>query len=104
MLARMSDESELRARLQTECGEVFGSDLGAHLQRDVVLVVVPPLALLDGAVAIARDDTTSVSAWLAGGALRRPSPEERAAWPEATQRRWLAVVVQPFVLVQDLET
>lgn len=104
MLPRMSDESELRARLQTECGEVFGSDLGAHLQRDVVLVVAAPLALLDCAVAIARDDTAAVSAWLAGGALRRPTPEERAAWPEATSRRWLAVVVQPFVLVQDLET
>lgn len=104
MLARMSDPSELNARLQTECGEVFGSDLGAHLQRDVVLVVNAPLALLDCAVAIARDDTTAVSAWLAQGALRRPSPEERAAWPEATHRRWLAVVVQPFVLVQDLET
>lgn len=104
MMARMSDDSELRARLQTECGEVFGSDLGAHLQRDVVLVVCAPLTLLDCAVAIARDDTAAVSAWLAEGALRRPTTEERAAWPEATNRRWLAVVVQPFVLVQDLET
>ncbi|MFO0629535.1 MAG: DUF2288 family protein [Polyangiales bacterium] len=83
---------------------MLGSDLSAHLQRDVVLVVTAPLALLECAVAIASDDATAVSGWLASGALRRPSPDERASWPEASSRRWLAVVVQPFVLVQDLES
>lgn len=92
----------MRARLEADAGEVFGSDLKAHLDRDVVVVVAPAASLLDCAVAVANDDSAAVSAWLADGTLRRPSAEERDAWRADATRRWLAVVVRPFVLAQEL--
>ncbi len=54
------------------------------------------------AEAIARDDADTVRAWLTRGALRRPDAQERATWPDDPDRRWLALVVAPFVLVQEL--
>jgi hypothetical protein len=97
----MTEDASLRTRLQRSLGPVLPSDLRAHLDRDAVWIVGPSLSLLDCAVAIAEDDTTGVSSWLADGSLRRPTADERARWPGETARRWLAVVVQPFVLVQE---
>ena len=47
------------------------------------------------------DDVDRVQGFIARGELRKPSREERRAWPEEPGRTWTAVVVQPFVLVQD---
>lgn len=95
------EKQSLRAKLEGEAGPVQGSDLAAHLRRDGVLVVSLELSLVECAVAIACDDREAVSAWLAAGALRRPTDDERAAWPADEALRWRAVVVRPFVLVQD---
>ena len=94
----------IRQRLEEDAGPVHGSDLKAHLDRDAVLVVAPSVALLDCAMALATDDAAKVAAWLADATLRRPTQDERAAWPVDEDRRWVAVIVRPFVLVQDPPT
>lgn len=98
---RETDTTELRRRLEADAGPVHGSDLKAHLDRDAVLVVARAVALLDCAVAVATDDAAAVKSWLDDGSLRRPTDDERARWPTDEARRWIAVVVRPFVLVQD---
>lgn len=96
------DESAIRAKLEESIGPVVATDLHAHLKRDGVFVVAPALPLLECGVAIAMDDAAKVEAWVSSGGLRRPTPEERAEWLASTDRSWNAIVVQPFVLVQDL--
>jgi hypothetical protein len=93
--------AEVRARLEAVVGPVGFGDLRAHLGRDAVFVVGATASLLECAVAVALDDVEAVSGWLASGALRRPGAEEREAWSRDEARRWQAVVVQPYVLVQD---
>jgi hypothetical protein len=97
-----NDRDALRAKLQDSAGPVQGSDLAAHLRRDAVLVVAPSAPLVERALAVACDDARVVAAWLTSGVLRRPEASERDAWPTDTDRRWMAVVVQPFVIVQPL--
>lgn len=97
----MKDEHEIRAKLESTVGPVLASDLRAHLARDALFVVAPALGLIDCGVAIALDDAAKVEAWIASGALRRPTADERTAWLADPTRRWSAIVVQPFVLVQD---
>lgn len=92
----------LREKLEQSVGPVFFSDLRAHLSRDALFVVAPSVALVDCAVAVALDDVATVGRWIESGELRKPSRGERDAWPAETERRWNALVVQPFVLVQDL--
>ncbi len=96
----MSLEEGVRERLGQLVGPVVFADLQAHLARDAVFVVGPTLSLLECGVRVAMDDLAAVEAWVKSGALRKPSADERASWPIGA-RRWVALVVQPFVLVQD---
>jgi hypothetical protein len=49
---------------------------------------------------MSRDNTTQVDAWLAAGELTPVADAQALAWYEADAEVW-AVVVKPFVLVQD---
>lgn len=96
------EEPAIRAKLEESAGPVVATDLHAHLRRDAVFVVSPALSLVECGVAIAMDDAAKVEGWVAAGELRRPTPAERAEWLAEKERRWSAIVVQPYVLVQDL--
>lgn len=89
----------IRTKLTESVGPVGFGDIKAHLGRDAVFVVAPSLELVDCGVAVALDDVDTVRLWIETGALRKPSREERAEWLERGGT-FLAVVVQPFVLVQ----
>jgi hypothetical protein len=92
----------IRIKLGGSVGSVLYSDLAAHLGRDAVFVVAPDLSLVDCGVAVATDDLATVEAFVRRGALRKPSAAERTEWSRESERRWNAIVVQPFVLIQDL--
>jgi hypothetical protein len=95
------DRTELRAKLEERLGPVGYGDLSAHLARDAVFVVASSIGLVECGIAVATDDVPLVEGWIASGALRKPSKSEREAWPTHEGRTWHAVVVQPFVLIQD---
>jgi len=97
----ISVEAGIRSRLEATLGEIQFSDLRAHLERDAVFIVASALSLVDCGVCIAMDDATAVSAWIESGELRKPSSKERRQWPKAQTLAWRALVVQPFVLVQE---
>ena len=96
MVTRVDPEEHL--------GPVHYSDLRAHLGRDAVFVVRAPLTLLEAARGLARDDAAAVKAWLEAGTLRRPTDDERDAWAATPDRTFVAVPVQPFVLVEEPAT
>jgi hypothetical protein len=98
----MAADPPLRERLAQSLGPVLASDLAAHLRRDGVLVVAAGLDLLTCAEALATDDASRVREWVTAGSLRKASEGERAQWPGEADGTWMAVVVQPFVLVQRL--
>ena len=102
MTTASTDTDALRAQLGRSLGSVLASDLTAHLKRDGVIVVGANLSLIECAVAIARDDSARVAQWMKDGTVRRANEQERESWPSEQGRQWLAIVVQPFVLVQDI--
>jgi len=91
----------LRADLEKLLDEAEWEWLMPHAQRDVVVVVDPGLDLLDVGVAIASDNTTSVEHWIGEQLLSKPSPEQIVEWAGDRTRRFKALIVQPYVLVQD---
>jgi hypothetical protein len=97
----MTPAEATRVALEARKGPVFFTDLRAHLERDAVFIVRANLDLIDCGVGVATDDVDNVKAWIRDGRLRKPSAKERTSWPEETTRRWMAVIVQPFVLVQE---
>jgi hypothetical protein len=88
-----------RRKLAETLGPVSFSDIKAHLGRDAVFVVAPSLELVECGVAVAMDEVETVRMWIETGALRKPSREERQRWLDQGGT-FVAVVVQPFVLVQ----
>jgi hypothetical protein len=95
------DHGDVRERLEATLGPVVLSDLAAHLRRGAVFVVAPGRPLLECAMAIAIDDASTVKSWIDRGDLRRATDDDAEQWSASQGRTWIAVVVQPYVLVQD---
>lgn len=94
-------EPDLRTRLNGETAKIRWPELERHFARGVVVAVAPELDLIDVAVAMANDDTATIAPWLASGRVARPSVEQAQQWV-ASQPLFWAVVVAPWVLIQEV--
>jgi hypothetical protein len=92
---------DFRAELAESLDEAELDWLKPHIQRDVVVVVNQELDLLDVGVAIANDDVVSVQHWISEQLLHKPFPEQLAAWNSDQTKRFKALIVQPYVLIQE---
>lgn len=95
---------ELRAQLAEALDEAELEWLKPHIQRDVVVVVHPQLDLLDVGIAIARDDALTVQHWISEQLIHKPSLNQLADWNTDQTKRFQALIVQPYVLVQESGT
>lgn len=95
---------DLRAELAESLDEAEWNWLMPHAQRDVVVIVHENLDLLDVGVAIASDNISSVQHWIEEQLLYKPSPEDKEMWNRSQSKRFQALIVQPYVLVQEIST
>lgn len=95
---------DLRSELAESLDEAEWDWLKPHVQRDAVVVVDRALDLLDVGVAIARDDVVSVQHWISEQLIRKPSPEQLSDWNSDQTKRFQALIVQPYVLVQEFSS
>ncbi len=93
---------DLRAELAETLDEAEWEWLIPHAQRDAVVIVDPALDLLDVGVAIASDNVSAVQRWISEQQIYKPSPEQLSNWGDDRSRRFNALIVQPYVLVQDM--
>jgi hypothetical protein len=94
--------SDLRAELAAAVDQAEWEWLLPHVERDAVVMVVPALDLVEVGMAIVNDRTATVTAWIADSQLYKPSPAQQAAWQADPRKRFTALIVQPYVLVQDV--
>ena len=99
----MSLEDAIRLKLAGTVGPVSYEDIAQHLAADAVFVIAKSLSIVECGVAVAMDDVARVESWIKSGELRKPSLDERKGWPDVPSRTWTAIVVHPFVLLQDPE-
>lgn len=90
----------LKQKLAAEIGTLRWEELQRHFARGMVVVVSPRLALLDVAQAMARDEKTTLAVWLEEGLVTRANDEHARGW-QMTRPELLAVVVAPWVVVQE---
>lgn len=93
---------DLAARLNLETGRLEWAELQRHFARGIVLVVAPDLDLTGVAAALVRDDRPAVAAWKDGGRLRAAADDDARRW-HSGNASFRAVVVAPWVLVQETE-
>ena len=100
----MTDQSStLYAKLLGETAPISWQELQPFFARGSVLCVAGSLDLVGVAEALAEDRKETVGVWLASGELRRMDVAEAEDYQRRTPQLW-AVVVAPWVLVQERET
>lgn len=92
----------LRTELAAMVDEAEWEWLMPHAQRDAIVLVAPDLDLPDVGEALTCDNTAIVQRWISEQLLQKPSPEQLVTWAGDRTRRFKALIVQPYVLVQDL--
>ncbi|MBI4779892.1 MAG: DUF2288 domain-containing protein [Oscillatoriophycideae cyanobacterium NC_groundwater_1537_Pr4_S-0.65um_50_18] len=100
--AQSESQTTLRDELTQMVDEAEWEWLMPHAQRDAIVIVAPDLDLAEVGEALAQDNATAVQRWIAEQLLSKPSPEQLADWAGDRTRRFQALIVQPYVLVQDL--
>jgi len=81
-------------------GEVGWSYLRPHYERGSLIWVDPGLAIAEVAKAMQADDTERVANWLGSGDLVKVGELHARQWDGGAER-FTAVVVTPFVLMQE---
>ncbi len=76
--------------------------LRAHLERGGLIVVAQELDIVDVGVTIAADDATAINGWIVAGKLTKPSAGEIAAWDGDRRKKFLSLIVSPYVLIQEI--
>lgn len=91
---------ELRQKLHLETAPMAWSKLAPFFARGQLVAVTRPLSLLDAAVALAEDNQEQVKVWMQQATFALVSDAQASRWQGADAVLW-AVVVRPFVLVQE---
>ena len=97
----MTSPSEiLRAKLNLETARLAWPELERHFARGVVVKIAPGTDLVDAALQFAENNAAQIEGWLAEGRVARAEFADAEDW-HARQPRFWAVVVAPWVLVQE---
>lgn len=100
----MTDQKEeLQPNLNAETGKVVWQELERHYARGVVIKVSIDLDLVEVATCFVEDNKEPIERWLTSGELERAEDEDAKRWSNEEPVFW-AVVVAPWVLVQEIET
>lgn len=94
--------SDLRAQLAETVDEAEWEWLIPHAKRDALVVVTPQLDLVDVGVAIALDNVVTVQRWISEELIAKPSQTQLTDWNGDRTKRFNTLIVQPYVLVQEL--
>ena len=85
--------------LVAEVGIIGWSELEPHFARGVLLIVKPPLSVLDAAKGMIDDDSARVRHWLDTGTLEKVKDHHAKEFSNS-HTQFEAIVVAPWVLVQ----
>ncbi|MEM7555740.1 MAG: DUF2288 domain-containing protein [Cyanobacteria bacterium P01_A01_bin.84] len=94
-------EQDIRAQLTQNIDESEWEWLIPHAKRDAVIVVVQELNLLDVGEAIATDKASEVQLWIDEALITKPSVKQIGEWNTQPDKRFNALIVEPYVLVQE---
>ncbi len=92
---------DLRAELTEAIDEAEWNWLLPHVKRDSVIVVAADLDIVDVALALANDNTISVQRWISESLISKPSPSQLSDWNQNQDKRFQALIVQPYVLIKE---
>ncbi len=102
-MASTPTAQELKQKLNLETSQIGWRDLQTYYARGHVVRVAADLDLLDVAAELAADNKPLFERWLAADQVGEVAPDQARAWYDRDAELW-AVVIAPWVLVQDRDT
>jgi len=91
-----------REELALNIDEAQWQWLKPNLERGALITVTAALDLAEAGEKIAADDASVVSAWIASGQIGKPTAEEIEAWDKEPGKKFLTLIISPYVLIQEL--
>jgi len=73
-----------------------------HQKRDALIWVDAMLELAEVGERLAVDDAVTVQTWLASHMIAKPRLEQLEEWNQQPERLFNMLVVNPFVLIQEV--
>lgn len=95
-------KASLTDELTQNLDEAEWSWLIPHAQRNALIVVTEGLGLVEVGVAIATDNAMAVQRWISEALVYKPSPEQLGNWNQQQDKRFQSLIIQPYVLIQEL--
>ncbi len=95
-------ENLLRQEYLRQTARIPWHELQTYYAHGSVIAVAPSLDLVEVAVQLGMDNTTSFKRWMASGEVAAVSDAQALAWYDNNATLW-AVVAAPWVLVQQRE-
>ena len=92
---------ELRQKILLETARMDWPELARWFARGMVVIAKPGLDLVEAAACLAENDQARLRGWIEAGQVRRALDGDAKRWHAANQEFW-AVVVAPWVLVQEI--
>lgn len=92
---------QLKQELESMIGPAKWHNLLPHAARDSIVVVNPGLDLAEVGVAVATDNVNSVQRWISEALITKPTVEQLEDWEHDRSHQFQALIVQPYVLIQD---
>lgn len=96
------DRELVRAKINTETAKIPWRELQRFFAAGKVMHVAGELDLVDAAFALQQDDVDQVKIWTDRFQLFPVSDDQARRWVDEDATLW-AVVVKPWVLVQDID-
>lgn len=72
------------------------------LERGALITVAAEIDLAEAGERIATDDSSFVSAWIAAGRVGKPTAEEIEKWDCEPAKKFLTLIISPYVLIQEI--
>lgn len=93
----------VKAKIITETARIRWQELQKFYAAGYVVAVGSELDLIEVAFAFSQDQSARVQSWLEQKSIARVSEKQAQQWFDGSQELW-AVVISPWVLVQDKPT
>tara|TARA_B110000238_G_scaffold194057_1_gene231366 strand:+ start:1176 stop:1484 length:309 start_codon:yes stop_codon:yes gene_type:complete len=96
----LTDKDNLITRLNSETAKISWYQLQTHYAAGSVLCVSANADLIKVAIALTEDNTQQIKQWLEDGRVLAVTDQQAIAWHANNRTLW-ALVIPPFVLVQE---
>lgn len=97
-------EKRSREELALAIAEAEWQWLKPHLERGALITVATAIDLAEAGERMAADDAERVGEWISSGRIGKPEAAEIAAWNTTPAKKFLMLVVSPYVLIQEIGT